>query len=136
MVAPAQPPDPDGNYLQPLWQLVKSLFPVWNAELVHREFVAALRAQAGRDQAFRAIWDQDFVAVLKRVHCPVLATTAEDDFFLPYLERIRSTHPDARTVVTGRAKVATPELDTARGTAVVGDFIADVEAGHATGSPR
>jgi pimeloyl-ACP methyl ester carboxylesterase len=133
MVAPALPPDPDGHYLQPLWQLVKSLFPVWNAELVHREFTAALRAQAGRDQAFRAIWDQDFVAVLKRVHCPVLATTAEDDFFLPYLERIRSSHPHARTVVTGRAKVATPELDTERGTAVVREFITDVEAGRVAG---
>ncbi len=132
MVAPATPPDPEGAYLQPLWQLIKGLFPAWDAALVHREFTAALRAQAGRDQAFQAIWDQDFVAVLGRVHCPLLATSAADDFFLPYLERVKSSHPLARTVVTGTAKVAAPELDTARSAAVVREFIAAVESGQIT----
>ena len=28
MVGPAQPPDPDGAYLAPLWTLIRSLFPV------------------------------------------------------------------------------------------------------------
>jgi pimeloyl-ACP methyl ester carboxylesterase len=134
MVAPSLPPDPDGAYLQPLWQLVKSLFPVWDPQLVHREFTAALRAQAGRDQAFPAIWDQDFVGVLGRVQCPLLAVSASDDFFLPYLERVKSSHPRARTAVTGTAKVASPELDTAGTVAAIRAFLAAVESGTLTGS--
>lgn len=134
MVAPALAPDPDGAYLQPLWQLIRSLFPVWDPALVNREFAAALRAQAGRDQAFRAIWDQDFVGVLAGVRCPLLAVSAADDFFLPYLERVKSSHPLARTAVTGPAKVAAPELDTAGSAAVIRAFLADVEQGRLTAS--
>jgi pimeloyl-ACP methyl ester carboxylesterase len=134
MVAPATPPDPEGAYLQPLWQLIKGLFPVWDADLVHREFTAALRAQAGRDQAFQAIWNQDFVAQLGRVRCPLLAISAADDFFLPYLERVKSSHPLARTVVTGSARVAAPELDTVRSAAVVREFLTAVETGQVTAS--
>lgn len=126
MVPPSQPPDPEGAYLQPLWQLIRSLFPAWDPELVHREFTGALRAQQGRDQGFRAIWDQDFVAVMKRVSCPVLAVSAEDDFFLPYLERVKESHPTARTVVQGKAKVASPELDTDRTVQVIREFLASV----------
>jgi pimeloyl-ACP methyl ester carboxylesterase len=134
MVAPATPPDPEGRYLHPLWELIRSLFPVWDPVLVNREFAAALRAQAGRDQAFTAIWDQDFVGVLGRVRCPLLATSAADDFFLPYLERVKSSHPLARTAVTGPAKVAAPELDTAGSAHVISEFLADVDSGRLTTS--
>lgn len=129
MVGPAKPPDPDGAYLAPLWTLIRSLFPVWDPDLVHREFIGALRASRGRDQGFRAIWDQEFVAVLKRVRCPLLAVSANDDFFLPYLERVKASHPLARTVVQNTAKVASPELDTAMSVRVVREFLADVESG-------
>ena len=101
---------------------------------MHREFVGALRASRGRDQGFRAIWDQDFVAVLKRVRCPLLAVSANDDFFLPYLERVKASHPLARTVVQNPAKVASPELDTAMSVQVVREFVADVESGRLTSS--
>lgn len=134
MVGPAQAPDPEGAYLAPLWTLIRSLFPVWDPELVHREFIGALRSSRGRDQGFRAIWDQDFVAVLKRVRCPLLAVSASDDFFLPFLERVKSSHPLARTVVQNSAKVASPELDTAMSVRVVRDFIADVESGKLASS--
>ena len=45
----------------------------------------ALRSRPGIYQAFRAIWQQDFPAVLAQARCPVLAMSAEDDVFIDLL---------------------------------------------------
>ena len=127
MVGAAARPDEKGDYLMQTWQLISSLFPHFDADLVHREFCGALRAMDGRDQAFGAIWDQDYVEVISRVRCPVLAVSADDDFFADYLDRIRANVPGSRTEILGTAKVASPELDTQRSCQTLRDFMAEVE---------
>ena len=128
-VGTAPQPDPEGAYLLPVFQLMKSLFPAWNAELVHREFTGAMRSTHTRDFAFQAIWNQDFPAVLSQTRCPVLALSCSDDFFAPYLDRVPQGHPGAKTVVQGQGIVAAPEWDTDNPVRIVRDFINEVENG-------
>ena len=126
MVGRAARPDVEGNYLIETWQLISSLFPAFHPELVHQEFCGAMRAMDGRDQAFRAIWNQDYVEVIGRVKCPVLAVSAHDDFFAEYLDRVKENVPGSRTQLLGTAKVASPELDTAASCQALRDFMRDV----------
>lgn len=128
MVADSVPPDPDGRYLIETWQVIRGLFAEFDPELVHREFVGAMRAMQGRDQAFAAIWNQDYPAVMAKVICPMFVMSAEDDFFVPYMERVKEAHPETRIAVLGPAKVASPELGTDESVKVVREFLADVES--------
>ncbi len=128
-IGTAAQPDPDGKYLQVVFELMKSLFPEWDAELVHREFTGAMRSTFTRDAAFNAIWNQDFPTVLAKVHCPILVLSCEDDLFAPYLDRIKSAHPDTTIVMQGPGRVAAPELDTENSVRIVREFIAEAEAG-------
>jgi pimeloyl-ACP methyl ester carboxylesterase len=105
-------PDRDGEYLVQTWKLLVSLFPEFDPVLVNRELAGALRARPGRDQAFSAIWDQDFPATLARTSCPVIAMSASNDVFIDLLERIPAALPHIEAKVLAPAGVATPELDT------------------------
>ena len=128
-ILPATRPDEDGRYLMETWKIIKSLFPLFDRDLVHSEFIGALRAMDGRDQAFRAIWDQEFTKVLRQVECPVFAMSAANDFFAGYLDRIKENIPSARIALLGNAIVASPELDTDNTVRLVNKFMSDVESG-------
>jgi len=128
-ILPATRPDEDGRYLMETWKIIKSLFPSFNRNLVHLEFIGALRAMDGRDQAFRAIWDQEFTKVLRQVECPVFAMSAANDFFAGYLDRIKENIPSARIALLGNAIVASPELDTDNTVRLLNEFMSDVESG-------
>ena len=128
-ILPATRPDEDGRYLMETWKIIKSLFPSFDRDLVHSEFIGALRAMDGRDQAFRAIWDQEFTKVLRQVECPVFAMSAANDFFAGYLDRIKENIPSARIALLGNAIVASPELDTDNTVRLVNEFMSDVESG-------
>jgi len=128
-ILPATRPDGDGRYLMETWKIIKSLFPSFDRDLVHAEFIGALRAMEGRDQAFHAIWDQEFTKVLRQVECPVFAMSAANDFFAGYLDRIKENIPSARIALLGNAIVASPELDTDNTVRLVNEFMSDVESG-------
>ena len=128
-ILPAARPDEDGRYLMETWKIIKSLFPSFDRDLVHLEFIGALRAMDGRDQAFRAIWDQEFTKVLRQVECPVFAMSAANDFFAGYLDRIKENIPSARIALLGNAIVASPELDTDNTVRLLNEFMSDVESG-------
>ena len=127
-ILPATRPDEDGRYLMETWKIIKSLFPSFDRDLVHSEFIGALRAMDGRDQAFRAIWDQEFTKVLRQVECPVFAMSAANDFFAGYLDRIKENIPSARIALLGNAIVASPELDTDNTVRLLNEFMSDVES--------
>jgi pimeloyl-ACP methyl ester carboxylesterase len=129
MTGVAVHPDPDGKYLTDTWQLISGLIAEFDPVLTHREVLGALRSINGRDQAFGAIWDQDYPAAMARVACPMFVMSAEDDFFVPYMERVKEKHPDTRLAVLEAAKVASPELATENSVEVVRQFINDVESG-------
>lgn len=128
-ILPATRPDEDGRYLMETWKIIKSLFPSFDRNLVHLEFIGALRAMDGRDQAFRAIWDQEFTKVLCQVECPIFAMSAANDFFAGYLDRIKENIPSARIALLGNAIVASPELDTDNTVRLLNEFMSDVESG-------
>jgi pimeloyl-ACP methyl ester carboxylesterase len=128
-ILPATRPDEDGRYLMETWKIIKSLFPSFDRDLVHSEFIGALRAMDGRDQAFRAIWDQEFTKVLRQVECPVFAMSAANDFFAGYLDRIKENIPSARIALLGNAIVASPELDTDNTVRLLNEFMSGVESG-------
>ena len=127
-ILPATRPDEDGRYLMETWKIIKSLFPSFDRDLVHSEFIGALRAMEGRDQAFRAIWDQEFTKVLRQVECPVFAMSAANDFFAGYLDRIKENIPSARIALLGNAIVASPELDTDNTVRLLNEFMSDIES--------
>ena len=128
MVADAVAPDPDGRYLGETWRVIRGLFAEFDPELVHREFASAMRSIHGRDQAFAAIWEQNYPAVMAKVMCPMFVMSAEDDFFVSYMERVKANHPETRVAVLGPAKVASPELGTDESVKVVREFMAAVES--------
>ena len=127
-ILPATRPDEDGRYLMETWKIIKSLFPSFDRDLVHLEFIGALRAMEGRDQAFHAIWDQEFTKVLRQVECPVFAMSAANDFFAGYLDRIKENIPSARIALLGNAIVASPELDTDNTVRLLNEFMSDIES--------
>ena len=128
-ILPATRPDEDGGYLIETWKVIKSLFPSFDRDLVHLEFIGALRAMDGRDQAFHAIWEQEFTKVLRQVECPVFAMSAANDFFAGYLDRIKENIPSARIALLGNAIVASPELDTDNTVRLLNEFMSGVESG-------
>lgn len=101
--------DPEGTYLANLWQTMFKLFPNYDGELVHAELVGALRAIDGRDQAFAAICEQDFEAVLAQVQCPIAIVQASDDPLNPMLNRVRGRYPAISIRSLGPAYIAAPE---------------------------
>ena len=128
-ILPAARPDEEGKYLMETWNIIKSLFPTFDRDLVHLEFIGALRAVDGRDQAFRAIWEQEFTKVLGQVECPLFAMSAANDFFAARLERIKEDFPSARIALLGNAIVASPELDTNNTVKLLNEFMTDIESG-------
>ena len=109
---PALEPDEDGNYLLNTFNLIKTLFPDFDPELVDLELRGALRSKQGRNQAFTAIWEQDFIAVLKKITCPVFVMSAEDDFFIEQVALIANAHPEINTAVLDQSRIVSPELRT------------------------
>lgn len=127
MVGDPDPIDPDGAYAAKTWTTISGLFSRFEAELVHAEFVGALRSLTGRRQAFSMIFAQDYPAVLARVRCPTLAMAAEDDPLRGFLDRIPAALPHIETRVLGPARIAAPELDTERLAHTLREFIDRVE---------
>lgn len=135
-VGTPEPIDEGGQYLMKTWGVLSKLYPRFEPRLANLELAGALRAFEGRRQAFAAIFDQDYPAVLARVRCPVLALAAEDDPLRPFLDRIPAALPHVRTEVLGRAVIAAPELDTDRLAASIRAFIGASRAGDYTGGQR
>ncbi len=126
-MSPPQVPDPDGKYAMQIFEVLKGMSKSFDAETLHQDYVGSLRSLAGRQQSFNAVWNQDYPAALAKVSCPILATSAEDDLFAGYLDRVAEAHPHAKKVVLGPAMIWTPELDTERVVQVVRAFLNKVE---------
>ena len=101
--------DFDGDYLTETWTTMRKLFPVYDSELVHSETLGALAAMDGRDQAFDAVFAQDFPSVLAEVTCPVAVVQAYDDELAPMLHRLRGCYPAMPITRIGPAGMAAPE---------------------------
>lgn len=120
-------PDESGEYLLVTFSLIKTLFPKFDPDLVDLELRGALRSKQGRNQAFTAIWKQDFIDVLEKISCPVFVMSAEDDFFVEKVEVIAKAHPEVSTAILGRSRIASPELQTKKIVNLIKPFMKDSE---------
>ncbi|MEQ9010607.1 alpha/beta hydrolase [Algiphilus sp.] len=120
-------PTADGAYLKQTFDYLGGLGADGTLALHHRETVDTLRAWRGRVQAYNAVWDQDFPALLARLRCPMLMMAAKDDVLWPYLERAATAHPEARVAVLGGSNFE-PDLDPDGTAAALRDFLTSPEA--------
>lgn len=110
-IGPAQGIDDEGRYFGDLWRLMKSLYFEFDAGLIHAETMGALTAIRGRDQAFDAIYAQEFPEVLRQVQCPIRVVQAADDMLTlsGMLDRVREERTEIRIEIIGSAGMAAPE---------------------------
>lgn len=118
-------PTADGAYLERTWDYLAGLGADTSLELHHRELLDTVRAWHGRAQAYNAVWDQDFPALLARVQCPMLFMAARDDVLWPYFERAREAHPEARTAILKGSNFE-PDLDPDGVARALREFLATV----------
>ena len=110
-IGEAAPIDESGRYLADSWAVMKTLFPRFEPELTQAEFLGAIGSPEGRDQAFNAIFDQDFPALFEKVTCPVAVSQAIDDPLAGFLDRLRAARPEIAVSLHGETGVAAPELE-------------------------
>ena len=89
---------PDGSHLMKIWARVTGLDPDPSPVLCHREAVDTLQAGERWHEAYAAVFDQDFPALLAQVTCPILMLCGKDDVLWPYFEPARKARPDAKAV--------------------------------------
>ncbi len=125
------PLDPDGGYVSEIWKGVREMFDDYdlNLNLLHAEFIAALRAVPGRHQSLIAMLEQDYKAPYAKVKCPILAMCAKDDVLEFCFEDAIKANANVKAVKLGSARFFSPELDTARTVDALQEFIASVEQG-------
>ncbi|MBM3516177.1 MAG: alpha/beta hydrolase [Alphaproteobacteria bacterium] len=121
------PPDAEGKYMASQFSRIAGLLPAFDPMLYHEEMIGSFLSTYARHKSFNAVWGQDYPAVLKRVTCPILATTAENEFWRFCFDRVFVDHPTAQRAVLGPAKFYTPELDAAATVAALRTFIDRVE---------
>jgi pimeloyl-ACP methyl ester carboxylesterase len=100
----------DGSHLRRMWDYVAEIGGASSVDLHHREFVDTARAWAGHIRVYRAIWDQDFVALYRRVRAPLLIMCSPDDVLWPIFPRAKELRPDAQAVELGGSNFQTDEV--------------------------
>ena len=93
-------PTSDGAHLMQNWQYAAMYNADCDAELLHGEVLAMLRAWRGRPQAYMAVAHHDSSAAAQRVRAPVLLLSSPDDYFHPELERAIAAFPGAQVAIT------------------------------------
>lgn len=98
-----------GTHLYEVWQRVTHLdtqpiaYPA-TAELATREAIDTLIAGDRWHEAYEAVFNQDFPALLAQVRCPLWFACGEADVLYPYFQRACLARPDAwRTELKGGA---------------------------------
>lgn len=100
----------DRAYLAETWDYIERLGSSADIGLHHREFTDMLRAWKARADAYRAVWDNDQIALYAAVRCPLLLMAAPDDVLAPCLQAALSALPEARTAKISGANFE-PDLD-------------------------
>ena len=120
--------DAEGKYLLETFELMKSLFPSYDSDLVNTEFLGAIRSIKGREQAFAAVWDQDFKSLIKTIHAPLMVMSAIDDFFHYKLEIIKNDLQGVEIESLGESGIASTELCVEETIDLISSFMKKVES--------
>lgn len=128
------PPPPDtvvdeqGDYARKAWAFLRPYYSVFDGRCIHDEYVGALASQFTRSACMRLVRGHDMAGLLASTTLPLIASAAEDDVFVPHLDRIRLARPDALVRLYGPAGIAAPELQTDAFAALVREAVAFGEA--------
>ena len=93
--------DLQATHLQQVWQRVTHLDsePIAhppNANLATREAIDTLIAGDRWQEAYEAVFAQDFPALLEQVSCPLWLICGDGDVLYPYFQRACQARPDAQ----------------------------------------
>ena len=119
--------DIEGKYLLESFELMKSLFPSYDSDLVNTEFLGAIRSIKGREQAFAAVWDQDFKSLIKTIRAPLMVMSAIDDFFYNKLDIIKRELEGVQIEPLAESGIASTELQTKETVRLISTFMKKAE---------
>ena len=119
--------DIEGKYLLESFELMKSLFPSYDSHLVNTEFLGAIRSIKGREQAFAAVWDQDFKSLIKTIRAPLMVMSAIDDFFYNKLDIIKKELEGVQIEPLAESGIASTELQTKETVRLISTFMKKAE---------
>ena len=119
--------DVEGKYLLETFELIKSLFPSYDSDLVNTEFLGAIRSIKGREQAFAAVWDQDFKSLIKTLSTPIMVMSAIDDFFHNKLEIIKDDLHEVEIESLAESGIASTEIRTTETVQLISLFMKRAE---------
>ncbi|WAH60778.1 alpha/beta fold hydrolase [Pseudomonas silvicola] len=120
---PFNKPLADGSHLQLTWDYLRRMGVGESLALHQRECLDHARAWHGRTQAYRTVWDQDFIAHFLQVQCPMLALCATDDVLWLYFQRVRQLRPEVSCEVIRGANFE-PDLDAPSTVSALRGFLA------------
>ena len=119
--------DIEGKYLLECFELMKTLFPSYDSDLVNTEFLGAIRSIKGREQAFAAVWDQDFKSLIKTIRAPLMVMSAIDDFFYNKLDIIKKELEGVKIEPLAESGIASTELQTKETVRLISTFMKKAE---------
>ena len=103
-------PTRSGAYLLKNWEYLRVGGADADIMVLHAELIDMLRAWSTRPHAYAAVWNQDALALLPRIACPVLMMAAPDDMLFPYLERALTACPNATAAALSAGANFEPDL--------------------------
>lgn len=115
-------PDPEGRYLDKLWDYLVDHGAAESLDVLHQELIAHLRSWRGRAQTYGVVWDFAYSEQFARIDAPRLLMAAEDDVLWPMFERARDRYPAADTAVLEGGSFE-PDLDPEGLNAAVRNFL-------------
>ena len=106
---------------------MKSLFPSYDSDLINTEFLGAIRSIKGREQAFAAVWDQDFKSLIKTIYAPIMVMSAIDDFFHYKLEMIKNDLVGVQIESLEESGIASTEIRAKETVDLISSFMKKIE---------
>lgn len=116
-------PRRDGSHLLENWRYAADHNPSCDAELIHGEVTAMLRAWRARPQAYGAVARHDAASVARTLRLPALLLTAPGDYFHDAVDRARALLPHAVVAEVGGDNFS-PGADPVGVARAIGRFLA------------
>ncbi len=97
-------PQEDGSHMVSIWSRIRSRDPDAPLSLVQRETLLTLTASRYHE-TYKAVFDQDFAALLPQVQCPVMVLAGEHDTLRAGVEAAAALLPNARVEIVPDAGI-------------------------------
>jgi pimeloyl-ACP methyl ester carboxylesterase len=81
-------PVEDGSHFLKVWEYLEPQGH-WNVVDKHFQALDAFRAYAGRLQIYTCVFSQPILELVKKITCPLLVMSSEEDLLYPYMPRAK-----------------------------------------------